>query len=135
MLNNLSASTSMTSYIFGITTSLLLFVTSARSASLYHPDLLNSNNFETLRIPTTRAYQEMPGRLGSTISYDIPLLVKRPFERKDGSTVLGRMPEFIARDSFLRDESIKPTSRLARKNCFMSPLQCSFYYKRSNSFF
>ncbi|KAH7704773.1 hypothetical protein AAVH_28032 [Aphelenchoides avenae] len=64
-------------------------------------------------------------------------LAKRPFERKDGSLVIGRMPDFLkesARDAIINDEAIKPTSRLARKNCFFSPVQCSFYYKRSSLF-
>uniref|UniRef100_A0A915ELX2 Uncharacterized protein n=1 Tax=Ditylenchus dipsaci TaxID=166011 RepID=A0A915ELX2_9BILA len=60
-----------------------------------------------------------------------------PFERKDGSTVLGRVPNFLReslKESILQDDVVKSTSRLARKNCFFSPLQCSFYYKRSSTF-
>uniref|UniRef100_A0A7E4VGY5 Uncharacterized protein n=1 Tax=Panagrellus redivivus TaxID=6233 RepID=A0A7E4VGY5_PANRE len=65
-------------------------------------------------------------------------LVKRPFERRDGAVIGARRPSFvksgIVRD-IVNDEAGKSSSRFARKNCFFSPVQCSFYYKRSVNLF
>jgi hypothetical protein len=57
------------------------------------------------------------------------------FERKDGSVVMGRIPSFLSKSSgggreIINDEAGKP-SKFARKNCFFSAVQCSFYYKRN----
>uniref|UniRef100_A0AC34FPZ2 Uncharacterized protein n=1 Tax=Panagrolaimus sp. ES5 TaxID=591445 RepID=A0AC34FPZ2_9BILA len=64
-----------------------------------------------------------------------PLGKRAAFERKDGSVVMGRIPSFISKGSgvgreIMNDEAGKP-SKFARKNCFFSPVQCSFYYKRN----
>uniref|UniRef100_A0A914EAR2 Uncharacterized protein n=1 Tax=Acrobeloides nanus TaxID=290746 RepID=A0A914EAR2_9BILA len=61
-------------------------------------------------------------------SHIFRVLNKRPFDR---SVVLNRGigGDMIATAN---DETIRPTSRFARKNCFFSPVQCSIYYKRSD---
>ncbi|KAE9554053.1 hypothetical protein FO519_002749 [Halicephalobus sp. NKZ332] len=61
-------------------------------------------------------------------------LAKRASERKEGNVVFGKMPAFVKGTGIgreiIHEESEKP-SRFARKNCFFSPVQCSFYYKRN----
>ena len=67
--------------------------------------------------------------------FERSLAKRAAYERKDGSVVMGRIPSFISKSSgvgreIMNDEAGKP-SKFARKNCFFSPVQCSFYYKRN----